>query len=73
MKSFCENKLFCVWVYPGQKTPEIPEQVAAAAMKKIGRFERFASAWAVSQVVYHITSAEPIGCGLAPGSPGRGP
>ena len=47
------------------------EQVAAAAMKKMGRLERFASSFAVSQVVYHITPGSPTGCGDAPMSVGR--
>jgi len=51
----------------------MPEQVAAAAIKKIGRFERFASAFAVSHVVYHMIPASPIGWGLAPMSVGRVP
>lgn len=51
----------------------MPEHVAAAAMKKIGRFERFASAFAVSHVVYHMMPASPIGWGLAPMSVGRVP
>ena len=42
-------------------------------MKKIGRFERLASALAVSQVVYQAIPASPMGCGLAPRSFGRGP
>ena len=50
-----------MWVYPGQKTPEMPEQVAAAAMKKIGLLERAASVRAVSQVVYHMMLSAPIG------------
>ena len=73
IKSLSENRLFCVWVYPGQNTPEIPLHVAAAAMKKIGRFERFASARAVSHVVYQATPDSPMGWGLAPRSVGRGP
>ena len=42
-------------------------------MKKMGRFERLASAKAVSQVVYQAMPAAPIACGLAPRSVGRGP
>lgn len=62
-----------MWVYPGQNTPGIPEQVAAAAIKNIGRLDLFASALAVSQVVYHITPESPTGCGDAVKSEGRGP
>ena len=50
----------------------MPLQVAAAAMKKIGRLERLASSSAVSQVVYHATPASPTGWGLAPSCSGRG-
>ena len=51
----------------------MPLQVAAAAMKKIGRLLRSATVRAVSQVVYQATPGSPIACGLAPRSSGRGP
>ena len=55
MNSFVENKLFCVLEYPGQNTPETPVHCAAADIKKIGRFDRLASATPVFQVVYQAT------------------
>lgn len=42
-------------------------------MKKMGRLERFASSFAVSQVVYHMTPGSPTGWVEAPMSVGRPP
>jgi len=56
-------------VYPGQNTPGTPEQVVAADIKKIGRFERLASARPVAQVVYHATPDCPMAKGFVAGTP----
>ena len=42
-------------------------------MKKMGRLERLASAFAVSQVEYQTTASDPRGSSTAPSSFGRGP
>lgn len=73
MNDRVENRPISVAVYPGQKTPGMPPHWAAAAMKKIGRLLRAASASAVSQVVNQATPASPTGSGLAPSSSGLGP
>lgn len=72
MNSFVENKLFCVLVYPGQKTPETPEHCAAADIKKMGRLDRFASANPVSHVVYQAIPDSPTACSFGIILPGVG-